>query len=95
MWPPILGQRSVTWDKIYPLIERPELLWDCWGPASLESYTLEEQWRCYNSGEPVFNAADEQTGVKPPLRQVEQFFKSSWRKLDKVSLFRYSMTYNT
>ncbi len=88
IWPPVLGQHSISWDDVYPLIKRPEMLSDCWGPrSSLESYTLDEQWASYNTGEKVFNADGVQIGVKPPLRQVEQYFKSSWRKTDKVSIF--------
>lgn len=87
MWPPILGQRSVTWDQVFSLVqpERANLLWDCWGlTKTLDKYTLNEQWTCYNAGERVFNNEGVQMGVKPPLRQVEQYFKSSWRKAGKV-----------
>ncbi|KAF8816577.1 hypothetical protein BYT27DRAFT_7229903 [Phlegmacium glaucopus] len=80
-WPPILGQRSVTWDQVFALIERPEMLWECWRPSkSLDKYSLDELWECYNAGEKVFNSEGVQTGVKPPLRQVEQYFQSKWRK---------------
>lgn len=62
------------------------MLGDCWGPrSSLESYTLDEMWASYNTGEKVFNKDGIQIGIKPPLRQVEQYFKSGWRKTDKVS----------
>uniref|UniRef100_A0A8H8CI32 XPG-I domain-containing protein n=1 Tax=Psilocybe cubensis TaxID=181762 RepID=A0A8H8CI32_PSICU len=79
-WPPVLGQKSVTWEQVFRLIKRPELLWDAWCPSkTLNKYTLNEQWTCYNSGEPVFNASGTQTGIKPPLQQVELHFQSAWR----------------
>ncbi len=31
IWPPVLGQHSISWDDVYPLIKRPEMLSDCWG----------------------------------------------------------------
>lgn len=84
---PILGQRSITWDQVFPLIRRPELLWDVWCPSkSLDQYQLNELWECYDLGEKVFNENDVQTGIKPPLRKVELFFHSSWRKQSLVSL---------
>lgn len=87
IWPPVLGRHSISWDEVYPLIKRPELLGDCWGPrSSLESYTLDELWAAYNIGEKVFDKNNTQVGIKPPLRQVEQFFKSTWRKTDKVKI---------
>ena len=85
-WPPIFGQQSVTWDQVFALVERPEMLWECWKPSkSLDKYSLDELWACYNAGEKVFNSEGIQTGVKPPLRQVEQFFQSKWRKEGAVS----------
>jgi hypothetical protein len=41
--------------------------------------TVQEVWECYNDGEPVFNANGNQTGIKPPLRLVEQYWKAEWR----------------
>jgi hypothetical protein len=41
--------------------------------------TICEVWECYNDGEPVFDANGEQTGIKPPLRLVEQRWKAEWR----------------
>ena len=80
LWPPVLGQKSVRWDQVFALVKRPELLWDCWKPSkSLDQYSLEELWTCYNLGEPVFDAARVQTGIKPPLQLVEQYFQSKWR----------------
>jgi hypothetical protein len=34
--------------------------------------TVREVWECYNDGEPVFDMNGNQTGIKPPLRLVEQ-----------------------
>jgi len=50
--------------------------------------SVQEVWDCYNLGE-AMNAGDgHQTGMKPPLRLVEQYFQSRWRK---SSLVRYSL----
>jgi hypothetical protein len=79
LWPPILGQRSIRWDQVFALVQQPELLWDCWKPSkSLDQYSLEELWTCYSLGEPVFDIARVQTGIKPPLQLVEQYFQSKW-----------------
>ncbi|KIM47052.1 hypothetical protein M413DRAFT_440599 [Hebeloma cylindrosporum] len=81
LFPPILGQRSIAWDQVFPLICRPEMLWDVWHPSkSLDQYQLDELWQCYDSGERVYNEEGIQGGIKPPLRNVELFFHSSWRK---------------
>lgn len=57
------------------------MLWDVWHPSkSLDQYQLDELWQCYDSGERVCNDEGIQTGIKPPLRNVELFFHSSWRK---------------
>ena len=62
------------------------MLWECWKPSkSLDKYNLDELWACYNEGENVFNSVGIQTGIKPPLRQVEQHFQSKWRKEGVVS----------
>lgn len=85
LWNPVLGQKSVTWDQVFKLIERPEMLWSCWQPLkTLDKMTMDEQWICYDSGEPVFNADGIQTGIKPPLRKVELYFASRWRRDNKV-----------
>ena len=67
------------------LIKRSELLEDCRGPRpSPESWTLDELWAAYNTGETVSDKNGTWVGIKPPLRQVEQIFKSTWRETDKV-----------
>ncbi|KAF8228870.1 hypothetical protein L208DRAFT_1379170 [Tricholoma matsutake] len=33
---------------------------------------------CYSLGEPIFNDVQVQTGIKPPLQLVEQYFQSKW-----------------
>ncbi|KAF9474955.1 hypothetical protein BDN70DRAFT_814884, partial [Pholiota conissans] len=83
LWPPVLGQKSITWDKVFALIhpESTGILWNSWKPSkSLDQYTLEELWACYNSGEQVFDESGTPTGIKPPLRLVDEHFHSSWRK---------------
>ncbi|KAF8221846.1 hypothetical protein L208DRAFT_1382089 [Tricholoma matsutake] len=79
LWLPILGQRSIRWDQVFALVQQPELLWDCWKSSkSLDQYSLEELWTCYSLGEHVFNVARVQTGIKPLLQFVEQYFQSKW-----------------
>lgn len=86
VWPLIFGQQSVTWDQVFVLVKRPEMLWECWKPSkSLDKYSLDELWACYNVGEKIFNSEGVQMGIKPPLRQVEQFFQSKWHKQGAVS----------
>jgi hypothetical protein len=86
VWPPILGQASLQWPTVFSVIHQPGLLWDCWKPSkTLDSMTVQEVWQCYNDGEPVFDANGEQTGIKPPLRLVEQHWKAEWRGGPAVS----------
>lgn len=80
LWSPILGQKSIHWDQVFALVQQPGLLWDCWKPSkSLDQFDLEELWTCCNLGELVFNADGVQTGIKPPLQLVEQYFQSKWQ----------------
>lgn len=86
LWPPVLGQKSITWNTVFDLVQRPELLWEVWKPSkSLDRYDLKGLWECYTVGEPVLNADSVQTAIKPPLRLVEQYFQASWRKGAAVS----------
>ncbi|KAF8228166.1 hypothetical protein L208DRAFT_1379444 [Tricholoma matsutake] len=79
LWPPVLGQKSVRWDQVFALVKQLELLWDCWQPSkSLDQFDLQELWTCYSLGEPIFNDVQVQTGIKPPLQLVEQYFQSKW-----------------
>ncbi|KAF8870466.1 hypothetical protein BD779DRAFT_1681089 [Infundibulicybe gibba] len=81
LWPPLLGQKSISWDDVFKLVRQPEVLWDCWKPSkSLDQYTLDELWTCYTLGERVFNDNEIQTGTKPPLQLVEQYFQAAWRR---------------
>ncbi|KAH9476570.1 hypothetical protein JR316_0010486 [Psilocybe cubensis] len=76
-WPPVFGQKSVTWDQVFALIKQPEHLWDCWKPSkTLDKYDLHDQWACWSVGEGVNDADGNQTSVKPPLREVERHFGS-------------------
>lgn len=85
LWPPVLGQKSISWNTVLDLVQRPELLWEVWKPLkSLDQYDLNSLWECYIVGEPVFNAAGVQIEIKPPLRLVEQYFQSRWRKRNVV-----------
>ena len=84
---PILGQGSVQWKDVFVQIKQPGPLWETWKPSkSLDQMTIQEVWDCYNVGEAVEENGS-QTGLKPPLRLVEQKFGSEWRKAGKVSHF--------
>ncbi|PPQ74282.1 hypothetical protein CVT24_001198 [Panaeolus cyanescens] len=88
LWPAIFGQRSVTWVQVFSLVRRPQFLWDTWRPnpsKTLSQYNLEDLWTCWSVGEPTFDPAGVQNGIKPPLRDVESHFgkkigaKLAWR----------------
>lgn len=86
LWPPILGQRSVQWADVFKLVKRPEMLWKVYQPRlTLDQYTIEGLWTCYNAGEAAVNSAGHETGLKPPLRLVEQHFSFQWRRGTQVS----------
>ena len=79
-WPPILGQGSLQWPAVFSVIHQPGLLWECWKPLkTLDQMSVTEVWQRYNDGEPVFDMHGNQTGIKPPLRLVEQHWKAEWR----------------
>ncbi|KAJ6483022.1 hypothetical protein DFH09DRAFT_1253099 [Mycena vulgaris] len=84
IFPPQLGQKSVQWPEVFECIKRPQLCWDVWGPKkTLEQFeSIQDIWSAYAVGEPVFNSAGVQTGVKPPLQLVEKYFHSAWRTSD-------------
>jgi hypothetical protein len=85
MWPPVLGQGTRQWPDIFKLIHRPEMLWDVYAPLnSIEEMDIEGIWTCYNVGEAVLDAEGHQTGIKPPLRLLEQWFAARWRTSTKV-----------
>jgi hypothetical protein len=46
--------------------------------------SVQDIWDCYNVGEAVYSSEGHQTGLKPPLRLVEQHFQSRWRKSPSV-----------
>ena len=84
---PVLGQGSVHWNDVFAQIKQPGPLWDTWKPSkTLDQMSIQDIWDCYNVGEGV-EENGVQTGVKPPLRLVEQVFGSEWRKAGKVSVF--------
>ncbi|PPQ80031.1 hypothetical protein CVT24_006521 [Panaeolus cyanescens] len=78
-WPPVLGQQCITWNQVYPLIRQPCFLWESWRPSkTMNQYTLDEIWACWSIGEPVYDSVSEiQTGIKPPLREVERYFTTN------------------
>ncbi|KAF9485138.1 hypothetical protein BDN70DRAFT_890308 [Pholiota conissans] len=83
VFPSILTKPSVTLDEVLNVIERPEMLWDCWGPQSLDYYDLSDLWAAYTCGGNAFDYDGNHLGAKPPLEALEKKFKSKWRKLAK------------
>ncbi|KDR75964.1 hypothetical protein GALMADRAFT_225713 [Galerina marginata CBS 339.88] len=80
---PVLGQGSVQWNDVFTQIKQPGPLWDTWKPSrTLDQMSVQDVWDCYNVGESV-QENGRKTGVKPPLRLVEQKFGSEWRKEEK------------
>jgi hypothetical protein len=87
LWPPVLGQQSVRWSDVFPLIHQPDHLWDLYKPSqTLENMDLNSIWVCWTTGESVLDANSDPSGMKPPLRDVEQHFGSTWRKGPQVTL---------
>ncbi|EIW84103.1 hypothetical protein CONPUDRAFT_163327 [Coniophora puteana RWD-64-598 SS2] len=81
LWPPVLGQQSVQWTDVFALVQQPEHLWDVWKPSKLlDSMTLDEIWKCWRTGEATEDSTGEPSGLKPPLKSVEECFGSRWRK---------------
>ncbi|KAJ7289689.1 hypothetical protein C8J57DRAFT_1494110 [Mycena rebaudengoi] len=87
IFPPLLGQKSARWPDVFALIKRPALCWAVWGPTkTLDQFeNVDNLWAVYTVGDPVFNSTMMQTGVKPPLQLVENYFHSDWRTSDDVS----------
>jgi len=84
---PVLGCGSVHWNTVFAKIKQPGPLWNTWKPSkTLDRMSIQDVWDCYNVGEGV-EENGKQTGVKPPLRLVEQKFGSEWRKAGKVSFY--------
>jgi len=86
---PIFGTDTVQWTDIFAKIKHTDALWDVWRPSkTLDEMSVKDIWDCYNT---VYSSEGHQTGLKPPLRLVEQHFQSRWRKTPSVSfpfLFR-------
>ncbi|KAJ3767235.1 hypothetical protein FB446DRAFT_821118 [Lentinula raphanica] len=81
-WPPVFGTKALSWDQVFELIQQFDALWEVWRPNStLDKYTdIASVWRCYNSGEKTIDTrTNTETGIKPPLRLVEQRFGARWR----------------
>ncbi|KIK06290.1 hypothetical protein K443DRAFT_3320 [Laccaria amethystina LaAM-08-1] len=83
---PVLGQGSISWNDVFARIKQPRPLWDTWKPSKpLDQMSIQDVWDCYNVGEGV-EVNGMKTGVKPPLRLVEQKFGSEWRKAGRKGL---------
>ena len=71
---PIFKTNHCTWQAIFSMIACPELLWDCWAPKSLGSYTsIKLLWKAWEEGESV-----EGIRHRPPLRLIDSEW--GWRK---------------
>ncbi|KAJ7756996.1 hypothetical protein B0H16DRAFT_1314634 [Mycena metata] len=79
--PPLFGQKSARWPDVFALIRQPKMCWAVWGPSkTVDKFNdVREFWTTYVDGEPVYNDAGVQTGMKPPLQLVEQYLQASWR----------------
>lgn len=56
-----------SWQAIFSMLVRPELLWECWAPQSLGSYAdVKALWETWDEGASVRGI-----GRGPPLRLVE------------------------
>ncbi|KAJ3819567.1 hypothetical protein F5880DRAFT_1676602 [Lentinula raphanica] len=79
--PPYVGQKSISWDDVFKQVQQPERLWDLYKPTkTLDQWdSLNELWHCWSVGEPEIDSNGVQTGVRPPLRLVEQYFQYKWR----------------
>jgi hypothetical protein len=64
---PSFDTAHCTWQAIFKLISRPDLLWECWGPRSLGAYPdIKSLWEAWDEG-----ASVKGVGRAPPLRLVE------------------------
>ncbi|KAJ3965864.1 hypothetical protein EV361DRAFT_616879 [Lentinula raphanica] len=87
IWPPIFGTKALRWDQVFELIQQFDSLWDVWRPnTTLDKYPdIASVWRCYDAGEKTIDAkTNAETGIKPPLRLVEQRFGARWRPGSKA-----------
>jgi hypothetical protein len=77
---------GIRWPDIFLLIKQPQYLYDVYKPshASFDKMDLGSIWECWNAGEAAYDKAGNLSGVKPPLREVEQQFGSEWRKGPQV-----------
>ncbi|KAJ7098524.1 hypothetical protein B0H15DRAFT_945042 [Mycena belliarum] len=82
VFPPLLGQKSVSWPQVFGLVQQPKMLWSKWGPKmSMEQFfDVKELWTTYIDGAPELDSTGQDTGrIKPPLKLVEQYFQAGWR----------------
>ncbi|KAH9048848.1 hypothetical protein EDB84DRAFT_1261778, partial [Lactarius hengduanensis] len=64
---PSFDSAHCTWQAIFKMISRPDLLWDCWGPRSLGAYPdTKSLWEAWDEGTSV-----QGVGRVPPLRLIE------------------------
>ncbi|KAJ7693365.1 hypothetical protein B0H17DRAFT_933068, partial [Mycena rosella] len=82
IFPPLLGQKTVSWTQVFSLVKQPKMLWNSWGPQkTLKQFAnVKEVWTTYIDGAPERDSSGNDTGrLKPPLKLVEQYFQAGWR----------------
>ncbi|KAK7007235.1 hypothetical protein R3P38DRAFT_2554066, partial [Favolaschia claudopus] len=83
--PPLLGQKSARWPDVFSLVQQPRFCWEVWGPKSVDRYRdVNEVWTSWIDGEPVFDAAGNQTGKKPPLKFTRTSIAQHWSRYREI-----------
>ncbi|KAK7008284.1 hypothetical protein R3P38DRAFT_2551619 [Favolaschia claudopus] len=83
--PPLFGQKSARWPDVFSLVQQPRFCWEVWGPKSVDRYRdVNEVWTSWIDGEPVFDAAGNQTGKKPPLKFTRTSNAQHWSRYREI-----------
>jgi hypothetical protein len=78
--PHFLSVKGVSWDVVFPYVKNAEPLWDVWKPKDLGTYkNLREVWLDWD------RVRSDGKGVRPPLKEIENAFKTKWRISESVS----------
>ena len=73
-----LGQRSVSWTRIFAKIRNPDGLWTFWGPKTVGAYLeVQDLWEMWTEGE-ISVDAQGLRWKKPPVRDVQAAFRDEW-----------------
>ncbi|CAK5271696.1 unnamed protein product [Mycena citricolor] len=84
--PPFMGQKAITWSMVFLAIKQPSYCWKAWAPSKTigQFEDVAEVWRVWTEGEPRTDANGVQTGMRPPLRLVEETFGHCWRTGNQI-----------